>query len=219
VPARRVGVSQAIHDELARFANHLEHVCGLAEKTRASRRWWVARFLADRFGRGPIAVVTLAGPAQRRRRITPRQRIHQALQRGSQPRLVLLQIRAAGPGRRMRPGAAPSPTANSRRPFRIVSGASPVAADTNASPPYPMAIDSAAAQRRRARSLSTGAITTNFATIVASRSSSRVTRGLDHIYSCKHKIILGRGLSSELTGFMETEQGRRRCSPGLLPPF
>jgi hypothetical protein len=42
--------------------------------------------------------------------------------------------------------------------------------------------------------LSTGAITTNFATIVASRSSSRVTRGLDHIYSCKHKIILGRGL-------------------------
>jgi integrase/recombinase XerD len=56
VPARRVGRSPTIHDELARFADHLEHVCGLAEKTRASRRWWVAQFLADRFGRGPIAI-------------------------------------------------------------------------------------------------------------------------------------------------------------------
>ena len=138
---------------------------------------------------------TLAGPAQRRHRITPRQRIHQALQRGVQPRLVCSRSGRPAPGRRTRPGAAPFPTANSRRPFRIVSGASPVAADTNASPPYPMAIDSAAAQRRRARSLSTGAITTNFATIVASRSSSRVTRGLDHIYTCTRKTILVRGLS------------------------
>ena len=31
-PARRVGLSPAIHDELARFASHLEHVCGLAEQ-------------------------------------------------------------------------------------------------------------------------------------------------------------------------------------------
>ena len=35
----------------------------------------------------------------------------------------------------------------------------------------------------------------NFATIVASRSSSRVTRGLDHSHLCKSKIILGKGLS------------------------
>ena len=56
IPARRVGPSPAIHDELDRFTSHLEHVCGLAGKTRAGRRWWVAQFLADRFGRGPIAV-------------------------------------------------------------------------------------------------------------------------------------------------------------------
>ena len=56
IPARRVGPSPAIHDELERFTSHLEHVCGLVGKTRAGRRWWVAQFLADRFGRGPIAV-------------------------------------------------------------------------------------------------------------------------------------------------------------------
>ena len=114
---------------------------------------------------------TLTRPAQRRVRIALRERIHQALQRGGQAGLILFQIRSAGAGRRTRPGAAPSPPANSRRP----SGSSrrhPVAADTSASPPYPMAIDSAAAQRRRARSLRTGDITTNFATIVPSRSSS-----------------------------------------------
>ena len=47
---------------------------------------------------------TLTRPAQRRRRITPRQRIHQALQRRGQPRLVLLHIRAAGPGPANAPG-------------------------------------------------------------------------------------------------------------------
>ena len=56
ITARRVEMSGAIHDELERFASHLEQVCGLAAKTRASRRWWVGQFLADRFGRGPIAV-------------------------------------------------------------------------------------------------------------------------------------------------------------------
>ena len=56
IPARRVGLSPAIHDELDRFTSHLQHVCGLAGKTRAGRRWWVAQFLADRFGHGPIAV-------------------------------------------------------------------------------------------------------------------------------------------------------------------
>ena len=56
VQARPGGLSPAIQDELTRFTSHLEHVCGLADKTRASRRWWVAQFLADRFGRGPIAI-------------------------------------------------------------------------------------------------------------------------------------------------------------------
>ena len=45
IPARRVGLSPAIHDELERFTSHLEHVCGLAAKTRAGRRWWVASVL------------------------------------------------------------------------------------------------------------------------------------------------------------------------------
>ena len=56
IAARRVGLSPAIHDELDRFTSHLEQVCGLAAKTRAGRRWWVGPFLADRFGRGPIAI-------------------------------------------------------------------------------------------------------------------------------------------------------------------
>jgi site-specific recombinase XerD len=56
ITARRVGMSPAIHDELERFTSHLEQVCGLAAKTRAARRWWVGQFLADRFGRRPIAV-------------------------------------------------------------------------------------------------------------------------------------------------------------------
>ena len=56
IPERRVGRSRAIHDELERFTGHLEQVCGLAAKTRAGRRWWAGQFLADRFGRGPIAV-------------------------------------------------------------------------------------------------------------------------------------------------------------------
>ncbi len=56
LPARRVGRSLAMHDELERFTSYLAQVCGLAAKTRAGRRWWVGQFLADRFGRGPMAV-------------------------------------------------------------------------------------------------------------------------------------------------------------------
>ena len=56
IPARRVTLSLAIHDELARFTRYLDDVCGLAVKTRVSRRWWVAQFLADQFGQGPIAI-------------------------------------------------------------------------------------------------------------------------------------------------------------------
>lgn len=56
IPARRIGRSPAIHDELARFVSHLAQVCGLAAKTRAGHQWWASQFLADRFGRGPIAI-------------------------------------------------------------------------------------------------------------------------------------------------------------------
>jgi len=56
IPARRVGGSPAIHEELERFTAYLDDVCGLAARTRAGRRWWVGQFLTDRFGQGPIAV-------------------------------------------------------------------------------------------------------------------------------------------------------------------
>src|SRR3970040_2407721 len=45
IPERRVGLSPAIHDELARFTSHLEQVCGLAAKTRAGYQWWAGQFL------------------------------------------------------------------------------------------------------------------------------------------------------------------------------
>jgi site-specific recombinase XerD len=56
IAARRVGRSPAIHDELERFTSYLEQVCGLGATTRAGRRRWVEQFLADRFGRGPLAI-------------------------------------------------------------------------------------------------------------------------------------------------------------------
>ena len=56
ISARRVGLSPAIHDELERFTGYLDDICGLAAKTRAGRRWWIAQFLADRFGHGPLAM-------------------------------------------------------------------------------------------------------------------------------------------------------------------
>ena len=73
ITARRVGMSPAIHDELERFTSHLAQVCGLAAKTRASRRWWVAQFLADQFGRAPIAVD----------RLTPRDIVNFLVSRGT----------------------------------------------------------------------------------------------------------------------------------------
>jgi integrase/recombinase XerD len=56
IPARRMGRSPAIHDELERFTRYLDHVCGLAAKTRADRQWWIAQFLVDQFGHGPITI-------------------------------------------------------------------------------------------------------------------------------------------------------------------
>jgi hypothetical protein len=61
-----------------------------------------------------------------------------------------------------------------RRPIVIVVRDKPVADDTTASPPYPIAADSAAAHRRRARSFKNGDSVAYFATSVASRSVSRL---------------------------------------------
>ena len=111
ITARRVGMSPAIHDELECFASHLEQVCGLAAKTRAGRRWWVAQFLADRFGRGPIAVdrltrTDIADYLERDgRRYTPRS----AGVRGCALRSYL-RFRAARCGDRVEPLIAAIPT-------------------------------------------------------------------------------------------------------------
>jgi hypothetical protein len=50
----------------------------------------------------------------------------------------------------------------------------PVADETTASPPNPIATDSAAAHKRRARSFKSGDSAAYFATRVASRSMSRL---------------------------------------------
>jgi len=49
--------------------------------------------------RGRQLRLTFARPAERRHRIAPGQRLHQAFQGGRQPRLGLLQRRAPAPGR------------------------------------------------------------------------------------------------------------------------
>jgi integrase len=80
IPARLLGRSHAIHEELERFTSHLERVAGLAAKTSADRRWWVEQFLAGRFGCGPIAIHRLTvrdiadyleGHGTRRQRYAP----------------------------------------------------------------------------------------------------------------------------------------------------
>ena len=85
----------------------------------------------------------------------------------------------------------------------MVLRANPVAAETTASPPKPMATDSAAAHSRRVRSFSRGAITTYLATSVASRallheSSLARTMPTDRIltYRCDTTLV-GRGRSSD----------------------
>lgn len=56
IPAPGVERSPVIHEELERFTRHLTDVCGLAPKTCAARRWWVAQFLAGQFGAGPLGL-------------------------------------------------------------------------------------------------------------------------------------------------------------------
>lgn len=58
IPPRRREAS-AVHAELARFVGYLDEVGGLAANTRAGRRWWIAQFLTDHFGAGPITIARL----------------------------------------------------------------------------------------------------------------------------------------------------------------
>ena len=53
---REVLIQPAIRDELERFDNYLESVCGLTPATRASRRQWVSRFISDCFASSPIDI-------------------------------------------------------------------------------------------------------------------------------------------------------------------
>jgi hypothetical protein len=99
--------------------------------------------------------------------------------RGFNCRHRVLANDSPAPGRRTR-SVASTPCSNSPRPFRIVSRARPVAAETSASPPKPIARDSAAAHSRRVRSLSIGSMATYFITIVASNSVFRFTSTFDH---------------------------------------
>ena len=84
------------------------------------------------------------------------------------------------PGRRIRPTSAP-PDSSSRRPLRMVGRDKPVASETSASPPYPMARDSVAARIRRPRSLRYVSTAAYFSTIDASSSRLRcIDMGLEH---------------------------------------
>jgi hypothetical protein len=102
--------------------------------------------------------LTLARPAQWGRRVAAGHGLHQCLECSLQARLC----------------AGAPPSVNSRRPRRIVVGDKPVADETSASPPYPIATDSAAAHKRRARSFNSDDKAAYLATSVASRSVSRL---------------------------------------------
>ncbi len=108
--------------------------------------------------------------------------------------LRLLDRWRPAPGPRTRPLSL-TPASISRRPLRIVARARPVADDTNASPPYPIARDSVAAQSRRARSSSTPLIAAYFATIVSSMPVSRRTSTFDHPVIKMASIFRGRRAS------------------------
>jgi integrase/recombinase XerD len=54
IPAARIPAPPAIHGELERYDSYLAEICGLAPATRISRRLWVGKFLADRFGASPV---------------------------------------------------------------------------------------------------------------------------------------------------------------------
>ena len=135
----------------------------------APKRGWMTVDQPDGPARRGQRRRELARPPQGRRRVTARERIDQRLQ-GIPESACHRRFGRPAPGRRMRPTGGP-PRANSRRPLRTVTRANPVAADTMASPPYPMANDSAAAHTRRLRSSNTGATAAYFSSF-----RSRCTR-------------------------------------------
>jgi hypothetical protein len=100
--------------------------------------------------------------------------------------------RAVGSARSSRPPPIPA------GPLRIVCRANPVAADTNASPPNPIARDSPAAHSRRDRSSRSSSSTTYLATTVASRSTSRCVRPLDHNSAVIEAQIMVSALTTRL---------------------
>ena len=83
------------------------------------------------------------------------------------------------PGWRIRPRSA-TPDSSSLRPLRIVGRDKPVASETRASPPYPMARHSVAAHIRRPRSSRYASTAAHLSTIVASSSRSRLISELQH---------------------------------------
>ena len=116
----------------ATLADRLQPVAQGVQQTPHRRGTHVP---ALRRQRGRQLRAALARPPQRRHRIAARQRLHQRLQRGLSPPVACRRCRDGPPRRAECAWSAPRPRASSRRPFRIVSRASPVAADTSASPP------------------------------------------------------------------------------------
>ena len=100
---------------------------------------------------------------------------------------------------------------NSRRPARIVGRDNPVAPDTSASPPYPMARDSVAAHSRRPRSSRSASTTAYFSTIVASSSRLRLMNKVKHNYLKHGNLNLARVLGRPPSCNRLRNQGHREC--------
>jgi integrase len=59
IPARAASTTSAVQEELGRFQEHLDRVCGLAPATRGYRLCYVRAFLESRFGHRPIELTRL----------------------------------------------------------------------------------------------------------------------------------------------------------------
>ena len=125
-----------------------------------------------------VAAIAVSSPRIAQRVAEPelllREALHKQQVQGDPPGAIKIyqQIVSARSGDR----AVTARAARARRLLREARAAGGSRADeTIASPPKPIAIDSAAAHNRRVRSLSSGPITTYLAISVASRSVSRRT--------------------------------------------
>ena len=98
---------------------------------------------------------TLAGPPQRRLRVSSSGRFHQPLQILTEARVLL--HRALAPSSGPPDTALFGPQVPRGIPWRMVPGAAPVALATAACPPRPIALTSAARNRRRIPSSIVGA--------------------------------------------------------------